>query len=263
MIQHPTPYPDVNHLLQVLFERMQTILGEQIIAMYLEGSLASGDFDQDSDIDFVLVTKREITADIFLALQTMHEQIAALDSIWAIQLEGSYLTNDAIRRYDPAQTFFPNIERGQGERLKWVDHDQIWDIHRHILRERGIVLVGPPPHTLIDPISPGQLRQAMQVILSKWAMRILNNPAQMNSRGYQSYTVLSLCRILYTLAHGTIASKPIAAAWAQETLEEGWHPLIERAWEGRHNPGLEPDPGDLNGTLEFIRHTMDRARLVN
>jgi hypothetical protein len=263
MIPDPTPHADVNHLLRVLFERQQTILGEHITGLYLEGSLASGDFDQDSDIDFVLVTDNEINPDIFSALQAMHEQIAALDTIWAIQLEGSYISRQAIRRYDPAHSLYPNIERGQGERLKLVDHDQTWDIHRWILRERGIALVGPPVRTLIDPVTPGQLRQAMQVILAKWAAWILDHPAQISSRGYQSYTVLSLCRILYTLKRSSIASKPTAAAWAQEILEERWRPLIARAWEGRHSPDTAADPADLNGTLDFIRYTLDIAHLKN
>ena len=259
MIQLPTPFADVNHLLQVLFERQQTILGGHIIGMYLDGSLTSGDFDQDSDIDFVLVTDGEITPDLFSTLQAMHDQIATLDSIWAIQLEGSYLPAYAIQRYDPAHTLYPNIERGHGERLKLVEHNQTWDIHRYILRERGIPLVGPPAHTLIDPVTPGQLRQAMRLILSKWAAHILNQPAHISGRGYQSYTVLSLCRILYTLEHGAIASKSSAAAWAQETLEERWRPLIERAWEGRHNSGGEAHPEDINATLAFIRYTRKRA----
>ena len=256
---HPTPYLDVNHLLQMLYDRQRAIIGEHIVALYLEGSLASGDFDQDSDIDFVLVSDDEITPERFSALQAMHDQVAALDTIWAIQLEGSYLSRAAIRRYDPALTLYPNIERGQGERLKLVDHTQTWDIHRSILRERGIVLVGPPPRSLIDPITPGHLYQAMQVILAKWAAHLLAHPKQMSSRGYQSYVVLSLCRILYTLDRSAVTSKPKAAAWAKETLGQRWRPLIERAWEGRHNPGLAADPADLNATLEFIRYTIDRA----
>lgn len=261
MIQQPTPFADVNHLLQVLFARQQAVLGKRIIGLYLDGSLTSGDFDQDSDIDFVLVTDGEITPGLFSALQAMHDQIAALDSIWAIQLEGSYLPAYAVRRYDPAHTLYPNIERGHGERLKLAEHNQTWDIHRSILRERGIPLVGPPARTLIDPVTPGQLRQAVQVILSTWAAQLLNHPAHISGRGYQSYTVLSLCRILYTLEHGAIASKSGAAAWAQEKLAERWSPLIERAWEGRHNSGGEAHPDDLNATLEFIRYTIDRAHL--
>ena len=42
-----------------------------------------------------------------------------------------------------------------------------WPIHRHILREQGVVLAGPPPRTLIDPVQPDELREAVRGILSE------------------------------------------------------------------------------------------------
>src|SRR5574337_1049179 len=147
VVNRPTPYPEVNALLQELLESVQTILGNHFVGMYLDGSLASGDFDQDSDTDFVVVTDEEISGDLFSALQAMHDRIATIDSGWAIQLEGSYISRHALRRYDPAHALHPNIERGQGERLKMIHHGADWVIHRHVLRERGITLAGPAPQT--------------------------------------------------------------------------------------------------------------------
>ena len=257
---HPTSYPEVNTLIQELLESVQTVLESHFIGMYLDGSLASGDFDQDSDIDFVVVTDDEISSDLFSALQAMHERIAKIDSWWAIQLEGSYISRHALSRYDPAHARHPNIERGKGERLKIVHHDEAWDIHRYVLREHGITLAGPAPRDLIDPVSPARLRQAMLTLLPGWASQILREPAQIKYRGYQSYTVLSLCRALYTLQYGTVVSKPVAAHWAQATLSERWVPLIERTWAGRHDPGSEASSEDVNGTLEFIRYTLERSQ---
>ncbi len=259
-ITHPTPYPEVNALLQELLESVQTILGNHFIGMYLEGSLASGDFDQDSDIDFVVVTDNEISVDLFLALQTMHERIATLESWCATQLEGSYISRHALRGYDPHHALHPNIERGKGERLKMVQHDDAWVIHRHILRERGVTLAGPTPETLIAPVSPNDLRQAMLAILRGWAVPMLAESTPFQTRGYQSYVVLSLCRILYTLQYGTVVSKPVAARWAQETLGGRWVSLIERAWVGRQNPRLKPEPDDVNGTLDLIRCTLEHSQ---
>ncbi len=257
---HPTPYPDINTLLQELLERVQTLLGSHFIGMYLEGSLTSADFDQDSDIDFVVVTDDEVSGDLFLALQAMHERIATLNSPWAIQLEGSYISRHALRRYDPAHAMHPNIERGPGERLKMTRHDAAWVVHRSILRERGITVIGPAPHTLIDPVAPDDLRQAMLEIAPGWAAAILANPTQLHRRGYQSYIVLTLCRMLYTLHAGTVVSKPVAARWAQEALGQRWAPLIERTWVGRHDPESEASPEDVGGTLALLRHMLKRDR---
>lgn len=251
---HPTPFPEVNAILQELLEGIQGVLGEHLIGMYLEGSLANGDFDQDSDIDFVVVTDVEITGNLFSALQRMHERIAASDSPWAVELEGSYVSKQALRRYDPANARHPNIERGRGERLKMVDHDEVWNVHRHILRERGITILGPEPKTLIDPLTPNDLKQAMLPALNGWATHLLNHPEAMGQRGYQSYVVLTLCRILYTLQFGDVASKRKSASWAKETVCQNRGPLIERAWEGRHHPQMQADKEDIRQTLDFINY---------
>jgi predicted nucleotidyltransferase len=169
VVGNPTPYPEVNNLLQKLLESVQTILGSHFIGMYLDGSLASGDFDQDSDIDFGVVTDEDISGNLFSAFQAMHARIATIDSWCAIQLEGSYISEHALRRFDPEHALHPNIERGSGERLKMVYHDEAWAIHRYGLRERGITVIGPSPQTLIDPVSPNDLRRAMLPLLHGWA----------------------------------------------------------------------------------------------
>jgi nucleotidyltransferase-like protein len=172
----PTPFPDVNVILQELLKSAQDVLGKHLVGMYLEGSLANGDFDQDSDIDFVTVTDREVGEAFFSALQRMHEQIAASDSRWAVELEGSYISKQALRRYDLENAIHPNIERGRGERLKMAQHDEVWNVHRHILRERGITILGPDPKTLIDPLTPNDLKHAMLSALNGWAMHMLTHP---------------------------------------------------------------------------------------
>lgn len=256
----PTSYPQINALLQTLLEQVQATLGSQFVGMYLEGSLTGDDFDRDSDVDFVVATDEPVSGEHFLALQALHDRIATLDSPWAIQLEGSYVPRLALRRYDPAHALHPNIERGLGERLKLAKHDASWVIHLSILRERGITLAGPAPNTLIDPVGPEQLRQAMLAVLRSWAAPLLANPARIQGRGYQSYIVLSLCRILYTLEHGTIASKRVAARWAQASLGPAWAYVIERAWEGRHDPGSAASQEDLSATLALIRFVLGRSQ---
>ena len=144
------PYPEVSALLQELLEDVPTILGNHLVGMYLFGSLTSGDFDQDSDIDVIVVTDEEISGALFSALQAMHARIYAGDSPWTIQLEVSYIPQHALRRYDPANALHPHIDRGRGEDLVMMQHDSSWVVQRHTLRERGIALAGPAPQILIE-----------------------------------------------------------------------------------------------------------------
>jgi len=248
-------------LLEIL-SGVQTILDSRFIGLYLFGSLATGDFDQDSDVDFIVVSEDEISADLFSILQAMHARIATLDSWCATQLDGSYISRRALRRYDPTQTLHPHIDRGKGEKLRMRQHDSDWVIQRHILRQHGVTVTGPAPHTLIDPVFPDELRQAVREILDTWFALMLDDPSRLKSRGYQSYTALTMCRMLYTLEFGTVVSKPAAARWARETIDEQWVPLIERAWVGRQHPRLEADADDVNATFDFIRYTIERSRQV-
>ncbi len=254
----PTPYPNVNGLVFELLQSVQAVLGDHFIGLYLDGSLANGGFDQASDIDFVVVTDEELSSELLSALQAMHDRIASLDSPWATQLEGSYVSRAGLRRYDPEHALFPNIERGLGERLKMEHHGDWWTVHRYILRESGITVTGPAPQSLIDPVTPDELREAMLPVVHDWAAKLLERPELIQIHGYQSYIVLSLCRVLFTLRYGKVASKLESARWAQSALGEKWSALIQRAWIARSNPQPAPPPEDIQETMAFIRFVLNR-----
>src|SRR5688500_8763693 len=164
----PTPYPDVNEILNFLLTNVQEILGDQFVGMYLYGSLANGDFDKYSDIDVLIVTDGEISERTFLALQELHNRINKMDSPWAIQIEASYIPRTALRRFDPANKLHPHMDRGDDETLHIMSHESDWMIQSHLLRERGITITGPDLPTLIDPVSPDELRQAVVDVLPLW-----------------------------------------------------------------------------------------------
>src|SRR5574342_1301665 len=143
MKAHPTRHRNVNEMLNILFTDVKAILGDQFVGMYLFGSLANGDFDNASDIDVLVVTKDKLADVIFSSLHAMHEKISRTDSPWAVQLEVSYIPQDALRRYDPQNNRHPHLDRGTGENLHIMQHDVDWIIQRYILRERGIRIMGP------------------------------------------------------------------------------------------------------------------------
>jgi predicted nucleotidyltransferase len=257
---NPTSYPDVNEILSFMFVNVQKILGDQLVGMYLFGSLANSDFDEHSDIDVLIVTDGELSAGTFLALQELHKRINGLDSPWANQIEASYIPQTALRRFDPANKLHPHMDRGGGEVLHMMSHESDWVIQRHLLREHGIVITGPSLRDLIDPVSSDDLRRAVADVLPLWVKPLLDNPSQINKRGYQSFIVLSLCRMLYTLSHGKILSKPAAAKWALENLDPKWSPLIKGAVIGRQNSNLDADLKDMQETQNMMRYTLEQIK---
>jgi predicted nucleotidyltransferase len=254
---YPTSYPDINILIRLLLSEVKTVLGRQFTGLYLHGSLASGDFNpQTSDIDFLVVTAEKLPNGTVSALEVMHARLNTGGLKWAPKLEGSYIPLHALRGYDPAGELYPCLNEG---RFYLDRQGSDWVIQRHILREQGLVVAGPPLQTLIDPVPPDDLRRAVLGLLHEWWAPMLHSPdLRLHGDVYQAYAVLTMCRALYTARHKTIVSKPVAARWALEALDAPRAALIERALAWR--PGLAFD--SLNETLDFIRYTLQACRQV-
>lgn len=222
--------------------------------MYLYGSLAAGDFDPDSsDIDFLVVTRGELSQDVIAKLENMHTDFAYGDSKWAKKLEGAYVPLPSLRRYDPGAPAVPTINEGHF----YLDRQgSDWIVQRHILREHSNTIQGPPLNDYIDPIDPDELRGAVVGILSGWWALLLRDPKDLQRPGYQPYAVLSMCRALYTLQCGTIPSKSEAARWVMSALDGRWSGLIEQAMIDRQHNVAE----NLDLTQDFIRYTIDRSQ---
>lgn len=249
-------HPEVVAVLRDLLDGVRAVLGPEFIGMYLSGSLALDDFDRASDVDVVVVTETEIEGARFAALDALHQRIALRQEWCATQLECTHIARAALRRFDPELARHANLDRGPGERLKLMTYDEGWMVHCHLLRTRGITLAGPHPSTLIDEVSPASLQAAMHAVIAGWATDILRHPESINLRNYQSYVVLSLCRIRYTLETGEVVSKRRAAEWARHVLPAKWHSLIERALVHRQLPPAPATSDDVRRTLDFIRDTL-------
>lgn len=223
--------------------------------MYLYGSLATGDFAPErSDVDFLIVTDDVLPRDIVAALGAMHVRLVASGDPWATSLEGSYIPRAAMRRWDPADAHHPHLAHDAPFQI--AEHGADWVIQRHVLRERGVVLAGPEPHTFIDPVTPVELRDAIARLLREfWAARGSSDEF-LGPREYQVFAVQTMCRALHTLACGEISSKPVAARWALANLPEPWPGVIARAlaW-----PQGDPHDG-LDETRALIRYALERAR---
>lgn len=251
---HPTPHPEVNLALNQLLSGAKAILEDRFFAMYLYGSLSSGDFNPaTSDIDFLIVTTGPLPDETVAELEKMHRHLRDGGLEWGKRLEGCYLVKDELRRHDPHHPPRPWINEGKFS-LEREGSD--WVIQRHVIREHGVVLAGPPPKTLIDPVSPEDLKQSVLRIMDEWWAPMLDTPDFLRNGGYQAFAVLSMCRTLYTLEHGRIASKPVCARWALEALDDQWKDLIEKSLVMEH----DAQEDILKDTLDFIRYTRDYCR---
>lgn len=258
----PTPYEAVNALLRALYGDVTGVLGEQFIGMYLYGSLTLGNFTAGSDVDVVVATDGDLPEKTLAALRTMHDRLYERAMRWVDQLEVVYVPVEALRRHDPDHACFPHLDRGPGEDLRVIEHATDWVVQRAILRERGIVVAGPSPATLIDPIAADELRAAQVELMRVWWAPMARDGEAANHlrpREYQAYAVLTMCRMLYTMRVGTITSKSAAAAWALGALDRAWAGLIERADAFRTSG---PPDTTARASDEEVRATQALIRLT-
>jgi len=225
----PTSFPDVNEVLGILLTEIQKVLSEQFVGLYLYGSLSSGDFDPgSSDIDFLVVTEDMLDKKTIADLDSMHQRIWDTGLKWALKLEGSYLPQKHLPRYEENGISYPTINEGK---FYVAPHERDWIIQRHIIREQGVTVAGPDPKSLIEPVSPEDIRAAVMGYLNSWWFPLLEELTYLKNRGseYHAYAILSMCRSLHALEHGTIVSKPAAARWTQLEFGSRWQSVIEKA----------------------------------
>ena len=176
-------------------------------------------------------------------------------------------------RGGPASPRAPSCPRGtnsassiRGTELDRSVHDNQWHV-RWILRERGIILAGPDPKSLLPPVQADALRAEVQSSIGTLRAHFvaeMDKPLSwFNTRFGQSFTVLTCCRILHTLGSGTVDSKLAAVRWAAKSLDAEWQELIRRAWAEREGVrfGVKvrqlADSKLLQETARFVAHVQD------
>ncbi len=258
----PTPFPELNAVLSEWLDGVRAALGADLTAAYLQGSFAVGDFDEDSDVDFLVAVRAELTDAQLAGLQAVHARIYDLPSPWAKHLEGSYFPEAALRRLDPAGAQ-PWYLDNTSKVLVRSSHDDTLVV-RWVTREHGITLAGPDAKTLIDSVTAEDLRREVLGTMREWGAEILDGRYRLENRWAQPFAVLSYCRMLHTLHTGTIRSKLAGAQWAKEALDDQWAGLIGCAWNERPDPSSKvrqpADPGDTARTLDFIRYALEAGR---
>ncbi len=237
----------------------RAVLGMDFIGAYLQGSIALGDWDVWSDVDFLAVVEQPISEEELAGLQEMHARIFRVGSHWAQHLEGSYFPRELLSQNDRVKELIPFLNNTH-DRLVPSEHDNTLVV-RWMTRERGIILSGPDPKDLIEPVSGEALRDEVRETIKDWGDEILFGRYPINNRWAQPFAALMYCRMLHTLETGRIESKRAGVEWAKKSLEPRWVELIEYAWDQRSEPSLkirlEAEPEKVAKTMEFIREIVE------
>lgn len=215
-----------------LVDAARSALGGDLVGCYLVGSFAMGAGDVYSDVDFLVITRTDVTSVQEAALADFHSRMPDSPVGWARHLEGSYPTVAEIRALTGSAWLY--VDNGSRV-LERSRHDN--SAHaRWILRSHGIALFGPEPATLVDPVTAHELRTEAGTTLESWRAELRQDPSGLANAWQQQHTVLGFCRILCTRETGHVVPKLPAGRWALDALDPRWHPLIRRAIADRPDP---------------------------
>lgn len=254
----PTPFAELNDLLGELTERAAGILGDNFVGAYLQGSFAVGDADIHSDCDFLIPVHGPITPAQEAGLRAMHDEIPTRPGHWTTELEGSYPPLDELRTLDGLGRPWLYIDHGW-RRMQWSTHCNT-EVVRWSLRECGIVLTGPEPRQLVDPVPPEVLRARMREH-ARTFLPDLRSWISLDIAWAQRYAVTTLCR-MHTYEEGRVTSKKAALHWAADHLDPPWSGLAGQALADRQlgwDPDEPPRPGSVPQTLAFVEYTQRRT----
>jgi predicted nucleotidyltransferase len=253
-----TAFPELNNLLTKFVSAVRLILAENLVGVYLAGSFALGAGDAASDCDFLVVTVGPLSRDDERALRELHQDVPTWPSYWAHNLEGSYAPKADLQTLEALGRPWLYVNRGSRE-MEWSAHCNTEDV-RWVIRERTLILEGADPPAFACEVPTTVLQKKMRPEIENFLDDLLTW-ASFEVSWTQRYAVEASSRMLYTLEHGEVISKPFALEWAIRELPAGWRDLILQVREDRFVQWNDPPrPGAVDRTLAFIEYVQERAQ---
>jgi Aminoglycoside adenylyltransferase, C-terminal domain/Nucleotidyltransferase domain len=249
-----TPQQDINEILVLLSEGLREIFGEQLVGLYLIGSLTYGDFHRgSSDIDFLVVLKNKLSKEQLEKVKIMHAIIGDKYPTWSTRMDGLYITEAMLNNAEPPTAPSPCISQGEIYPANYEDENE-WVLTLHYLYESGVALVGIEPKKIICPVDIKAVREASKKDLhKKWEPKWNDTSFLQNSLN-QAIVVLTLCRKLYREKESVnVVSKRVASAWVKKTYGKPWSDLIDKAENWQHGQEMNA----VKETQDFIKFVLE------
>jgi streptomycin 3"-adenylyltransferase len=235
------PPPSGREFAEDVAADIAAVAGDNLVGVYLHGSLALGCFNPArSDVDLLVVTRERLDR----AARHAVAELLLRRSNAPHPIEISFLTTEQLnpwRHPTPFDFHFGESARGR-ELLRaelrdapTPDDQADPDLAGHIglLRERGETLIGPPVAAVFPPVPDADFADSIRRDLT-W----IQHPE--TRMGGRIYGVLNACRVLAYVRGAGILSKAEAAEWALPELRPELRATAAEALAAYRSGGDEP-----------------------
>ncbi len=237
----------VRPLLEAFLEGLKEVLSENLVGIYLLGSVAFPGFVPRGDIDFYAVVHRELWPREWQNVRALHKALTQRFPHGDL-LDGLFLPLPKAQRTEHPRGLL-------GLRRRDIV-DEEWPYHReHIHRGAFIVLHGRDPRAFMPPVSWPELATALDGSLS-YVEGLLHE--------YPFWCVMNLCRLVCTWETREVAvSKVQGADWALTHLPSRWEPLIRSALRVYRDQERAGDQQLLaEGVDDFFSYASERVAVA-
>lgn len=235
------------------------ILGENLLGIYVHGSIAFGCYNpHKSDIDFLVVTER--APDL---LQKQHMlcllmQLAPCAPEKGIEMsvvlrrdcrDFSYPTPYQLHYSAAHHAAYEQDLAGHCLRLQGTDADLA--AHFTVTRAVGIALIGPEPQEMFAPVPPEDYLASIRYDVESAAEDVRENPV---------YVILNLCRVLAYMREGAVISKAQGGLWGLQRLPQQYHGLLTGALNAYRGDGAYH--ADAEAEQQFVNMMLNEIFLA-
>lgn len=246
----------VNVCLSAAAEAFCRRLGDNLIGLYLHGSMAMGSFHPwSSDIDLLAVVAAPPREEDKLALA--YDIMAVAESGEPLRkIEFSIVTAGAaahpkhpihyVQHYSPS--WHDAYRESRAQLVLQGGEDADLAAHFTVTLRRGIVLLGAPIDQTFGQVPRQDYLRAVWYDIA---------PARDDVHTCPVYVILNLCRTLRFLREDFVGSKAEGAAWALGQPELAcWYPMIDAA--AQEYAGAPAHPYDQEQLSAFAEHMMEQ-----
>lgn len=219
---------EIQNLLDELVEYSRGIFKDNLIGIYLHGSIAMGCFNPlKSDLDILLVVENVITD---LQKKRFMDVIVALnDKAPKKGIEMSLIRSEYCKNFvypTPFDLHFSNMHLNWYktnpteyiEKMNGIDHDLA--AHFVITKNRGIALYGKPIKDVFGDIPSEAYLDIIKSDIMGSQEEVINNPV---------YIILNLCRVLAYVKDKLVLSKKEGGEWGIKNIDPKYKELIKEA----------------------------------
>ncbi|MDD4126050.1 MAG: DUF4111 domain-containing protein [Eubacteriales bacterium] len=212
--------------------KLQKLFGNELIGIYLTGSIALGSYHyKKSDIDFTVLVKLPLTDDYYKPLKDLHNELVF--TFPHQKFEGHYISNsDLGKKPNEIQPVFTFHDAALTK-----SHHDINMVTWFTLKNHGITVWGYPANELSLNISAKELSAYVIDNLNSYWVYWLNSIKKAFSvkcifafhHTAIEWGVMGVCRMFYTLSKQDVTSKDNAAVYTLSHVPEKHQRILKEA----------------------------------